>query len=66
MSAKHKPDRTVIELLYIFHVRGDVEPEIMGPFKSAKARDRKEAQLRRNDKNGVYCFKTVYGAPTLG
>jgi hypothetical protein len=53
---------------YLIFVWGDVEPEIIGPFRSDAARDRRALELRKEegDDHGIYILDVPKrGAPDV-
>jgi hypothetical protein len=56
-----------IATLYLAFVYGDVEPEVIGPFKTEKERDKKARALRRKEgvEYGIYMLTIKNGLPRM-
>ena len=51
---------------YLLCIWGDIEPELLGPFKTAEARDGRARQLRQESgaDHGLFPLSTTKGTPT--
>lgn len=54
---------------YVLIVWGDIEPQLIGPFRSAQARDARSQELKaeHGDSHGIFPFQlTTANSPSVG
>ena len=57
---------------YVLFVEGDIEPSLLGPYKTQNERDAKARELKinedgyANDENGIFWMDVTHGVPEVG
>lgn len=62
----------ILTKYYVLFVESDIEPSLLGPYKTQKERDAKAKELKvtedgyANDENGIFWMDVTNGVPKVG
>ena len=72
MHKRRAPRNKKLTKYYVLFVEGDIEPSLLGPYKTQKERDAKARELKineegyANDENGIFWMDVTNGVPEVG